>query len=69
MVAAGMSAKEAIIAATLSAADNMGKLDQFGSLEPGKSGDLIAVDGNPLTDVTELEDVDFVMKSGIAYKQ
>ncbi len=69
LVEAGMSPKEAIIAATLSSADNMGKADKLGSLEPGKWGDLIAVDGDPLTDITELEDVDFVMKGGIAYKQ
>jgi len=69
MVGAGMSPKETIIAATISAADNMGKLEELGSLAAGKHGDLIAVNGNPLEDVTELEDVDFVMKGGVAYKQ
>ncbi len=68
MVGAGMTPKEAIIAATLNIADNMGKAEELGSIEVGKFGDLIAVDGNPLEDITELEDVDFVMQGGIAYK-
>ncbi len=45
----------------LSNTDNLGEFDMLGSLEPGKFGD-------PLADVTELEDVDFVMKEGVAYK-
>ncbi len=69
MVDAGMSPQEAIIAATINIADNMGKSDVLGSLEPGKYGDLIAVSGDPLTDIRELEDVDFVMQGGTAYKQ
>ena len=68
MVEAGMTPKEAIISATINIADNMGKLEELGTLEEGKHGDLIAVNGNPLTDITELEDVDFVMKAGVAYK-
>lgn len=69
LVEAGMKPMQAIRAATVVAADHLGKSDALGSLEVGKFGDLIAVDGDPLTDVTELEDVDFVMKEGAVYKQ
>jgi len=69
LVEAGLTPKEAIISATVSAADNMGKSEKVGSLTPGKYGDLVAVDGDPLSDITELEDVDFVMKGGVAYKK
>lgn len=68
LVAAGLTPMEAIRAATVDGADNMGKSDIIGTLEPGKFGDLIAVAGDPLTDITELEDVDFVMKEGVVYK-
>ena len=68
LVDAGLSPMEAIMAATVNDADNMGKSDIIGSLEPGKYGDLIAVDGNPLENISELRDVDFVMKEGVVYK-
>lgn len=68
LVKAGLTPMEAIRAATVAGADNIGKSDSIGTLEPGKYGDLIAVDGDPLADITELEDVDFVMKEGVAYK-
>lgn len=68
LVEAGLTPMEAIHAATVNGAANLGKSDEFGTITPGKYGDLIAVDGNPLEDVTELEDVDFVMKEGVAYK-
>ena len=68
LVEAGMTPMEAIYTATVAGADNLGKSDLLGTITPGKYADLIAVDGDPLTDVTELEDVDFVMKEGKAYK-
>ena len=68
LVEAGLTPAEAIRAATLSIADNMGMSDRLGSIAPGKHGDLVAVAGDPLQDIAELLDVDFVMKDGVAYK-
>lgn len=68
LVEAGLTPMEAIRAATVLGAENLGKSDMLGALEPGKVGDLVAVDGDPLADVTELEDIDFVMKEGVVYK-
>ncbi len=68
LVEAGLTPMQAIRSATVVAAQHLGFFEDFGSIEPGKSGDIIAVDGDPLMDVTELEDVDFVMKEGVAYK-
>ncbi len=68
LVEAGLTPMEAIRAATVVAAQHLGQYDKFGSIAPGKSADIIAVDGDPLADVTELEDVDFVMKEGVAFK-
>lgn len=69
MVAAGFTPMEAIKAATIGDATNMDKRDIIGSIEPGKFADVIAVRGDPLADIKELEDVDFVMKEGVVYKQ
>lgn len=68
MVAAGMSPMEAILAATRNAADLLGQLDNLGTIEAGKYADLIAVDANPLEDITRLENVTFVMKGGRVFK-
>lgn len=68
LVIAGMSPMEAITSATVTAAEHIGMFDKIGSLEAGKYADVIAVDGDPLADVAELMDVDFVMKGGIVYK-
>jgi len=64
----GMTPMEAIVTATVNAADHIGLSDTLGTLEPGKAADLIAVDGDPLRDVTELERVSFVMRAGRVYR-
>ncbi len=64
----GMTPLQAIQSATLNAADLMSWTDRAGSLDPGKWADIIAVEGNPLSDVKLLQDVKFVMKSGTVYK-
>jgi len=68
MVKLGMSPLQSIQAATINAADLLGWSDKIGGLEPGKWGDIIAVDGDPLLDVTTLEHVKFVMKGGEVVK-
>ena len=68
LVDAGMTEMEAIMTATVNGADNLGMSDKLGTIEAGKFGDLIAVNGDPLNDIDELLDVDFVMKEGVAYK-
>ncbi|WDI33027.1 amidohydrolase family protein [Hyphococcus flavus] len=68
LVQAGMTPMEAIRSATVIGAANLGQSDTLGAITPGKYADLVAVDGDPLTDIRELEDVDFVMKNGVAYK-
>jgi len=69
MVKYGMTPMQAIQAATSSAADLLGRSDQIGSANPGKFADLIAVTGDPLKNVSLLENVQFVMKDGKVFKQ
>lgn len=69
MVKYGMTAMQAIQAATHNAADLLGHADEFGSIKPGKYADIIAVMGDPLADIRMLENVSFVMKEGKIYKQ
>jgi len=69
MVEYGMTPLEAIQAATINAADLMDWGPDVGSIEDGMYADIIAVRGNPLDDVRELEDVQFVMKGGEVYKR
>ena len=68
MVKLGLTPLQSIQAATLNAADLLGWSDKVGSLEPGRFADIVAVDGDPLADVTQLERVKFVMKGGQIYK-
>ena len=68
MVQYGLTPMQAIQAATISASDLLGKKDRIGSISVNKWADIIAVSGNPLDDVKVLEDVQFVMKGGIVYK-
>ena len=69
MVKYGMTPMQAIQSATSSAADLIGRSSEFGSIKPGKYADVIAVGGDPLQDVSLLENVQFVMKDGKIYKQ
>jgi imidazolonepropionase-like amidohydrolase len=64
----GMTPMDIIKAATHSAADLIGAADQIGSVQEGRYADLVATPGDPLTDITQLEHVQFVMKGGVVYK-
>ena len=64
----GMSPLAAIQTGTINAADLMSWTDKVGTIEPGKWADIIAIDGDPLKDVKILQHVNFVMKSGVVYK-
>jgi len=68
MVKFGMTPAQAIRAATMGAATLMGWEDRIGSLEAGKFADMVAVAGDPIADITELERVKFVMKGGQVFK-
>ena len=67
-VGLGQSPMAAIEGATRIAAEAMGWGDRVGTLQAGRYADLIAVAGDPLADITELERVQFVMKGGVVYK-
>ncbi len=69
MVKLGLTPLRAIQAATVNAADLLGWSDRVGTLDPGRYADLIAVEGDPTTDVTTLERVKFVMKGGEVVKK
>jgi len=61
---AGMSPARAIQSGTMINAEALGWQDQIGSIETGKYADLIAASGDPVSDITELQEVKFVMKGG-----
>jgi imidazolonepropionase-like amidohydrolase len=64
----GLTPLQAIQAATINDADLLGWTDKIGTIESGKLADIIAVDGDPLKDVTTLQNVRFVMKGGQVFK-
>jgi imidazolonepropionase-like amidohydrolase len=64
----GMTPMQAIRSGTVVPAELLGWGDKMGTIEPGKWADLVAVSGDPLKDITELEHVKFVMKGGIVYR-
>jgi len=68
MVRYGMSPMQAIQSATVAAADLLQRSNDFGSIETGKFADIVAVSGDPLRDISELERVRFVMKGGEVYR-
>ncbi len=69
MVQAGMPALAALRSATLDAATLLGQDSRLGTLEPGKSSDVVAVPGDPTQDITAMTRVAFVMKNGVIYKR
>lgn len=64
----GMTPTQALMSATSLTAELLGWEDSVGEIAPGMYADIIAVHGDPLDDISEMEDVDFVMKGGIVYK-
>ena len=69
MVEYGMTPMQALQAATIHAADLLGWPDDVGAIAPGFFADIIAVNQNPLDDISVMEDVSFVMKGGKIHKQ
>ena len=64
----GQDPMDAIISATSRAAESLGLANQIGLVQPGYEADLIAIAGDPLTDITAIRNVRFVMKGGVVYK-
>lgn len=69
MTEAGMPASDAIVSATVNAADLCGLAGTVGAIRPGMAADLIAMHGSPIEDVETLQDVRFVMKAGVVVKR
>ncbi|HTR35743.1 MAG TPA: amidohydrolase family protein [Bryobacteraceae bacterium] len=69
MVKYGMKPLAAIQAGTLNGAKLLGWEGQIGALKPGYYADIVAVPGNPLDDITDLQHVSFVMKNGVVYRK
>jgi len=67
MAKAGMKPWDILRSATVGASELMGMKDQIGAVTPGRFADLIAVDGDPLTDIRAMERVVFVMKNGVVF--
>jgi len=64
----GMEPMRALVSANSLAAEALGMANQIGSIAPGLQADIIALDGDPLTDITAVRRVVFVMKGGAVYK-
>ncbi len=69
MISGGMKPAEALAAATSRAADLLGASDRVGSVRPGLLADLVATPGNPIDDPLQFNQVDFVMKGGVVYRE
>ncbi len=69
MLKYGMTPAQAIDAAHMKAAELLRMQDKIGSVEAGKLADIVAVPGDPLADITQMEKVNFVMKGGVVYKR
>src|SRR5436309_7492994 len=68
MITLGLTSVQALQAGTINAAELMGWSDRVGSIAKGKLADIVAVKGDPLSDVRMLQHVQFVMKDGVVYK-
>lgn len=68
MVKAGMTPMDVLMAATANGADLIGS-DEIGKILPGRYADIVAVPGDPLADISQVEHIDFVMKGGVTYKR
>lgn len=68
LAANGLSTGEAILAATRGAADLLGAAQDIGSIQTGRYADIVAVEGDPLRDITLMHKIRFVMKGGVVYK-
>jgi imidazolonepropionase-like amidohydrolase len=68
LVRGGMTPIDALRAATINGAELLGRSKDIGAIEPGKFADMVAVDGDPLSDITVMEKITFVMKGGEVYK-
>ncbi|HZB43970.1 MAG TPA: amidohydrolase family protein, partial [Pyrinomonadaceae bacterium] len=64
----GVDAMAALVSANSLGAEALGLADQLGSIAPGMEADIIALDGDPLKDITAVRRVVFVMKGGVVYK-
>jgi imidazolonepropionase-like amidohydrolase len=69
LIANGLSAAEALVAATRSAATLLGAEDRIGTIQPGHFADIVATAGDPRADPAQFEQVQFVMKGGVVYRQ
>ena len=69
LIANGMTAARAILSATREAADLLGASDRVGSIQTGRYADVVAIDGDPLTDAGAFRRVSFVMKGGVVYRR
>lgn len=67
LVEAGLTPMEAIVTATVNASRHVRMDDEIGTIEAGKFADIVAVDGDPLANISELRDMDFVMRGGEVY--
>ena len=69
LTASGMAPMDAILAATRNGADLIGASDKIGTISAGHFADLVAVNGDPLKDISLLRHAPFVMKGGVVYRQ
>jgi len=67
MVKYGMNPMDALVSATKTTAELLGETDNLGSISVGKIADIIAISGNPLEDINNMENVIFVMKDGMVF--